>query len=115
MSNYNSFILHNSNSDTNDFLHSLESRLQDWQIEQAGKAVDFYIYYNKTYKEADLVEPIVISSDWDNIVIKIRESCKFQHKSYSTEKSYVHWISRFEKYLGSKNPAEVNEEDVKTS
>ena len=113
VSNYNSFILHNAGSDVSDFISSLEPQFQTWQLEQAEKAVNFYIYYIKTFKINKVIQPAEITTSWEDVIIKTRKSCKFQHKSYSTEKSYIHWIYRFEKYLNSKQPADVSENDVK--
>ena len=113
VSNYNNFILHNSSSDINDFLSSLKPELFDWQLEQAVKAVNYYNYYKKSFKGNTKTQAPEISESWEDIIIKAAKSCKFQHKSYSTEKSYIHWISRFERYLESKNPADVVEDDVK--
>ena len=45
--------------------------------------------------------------------MKFRESCKFQHKSYSIERSYLHWVQTFGGYLEKKDPDEVSETDVK--
>ena len=113
VSNYNNFILHNSGSDIKDFISSLESHFEDWQLEQAEKAVNFYKYYKNTFKKIKVVQTEEAFDCWEDVMIKVRKSCRFQHKSYSTEKSYIHWIGRFEKYLNSTNPSDASEKDVK--
>ena len=113
VSSYNNFRRHNCDSDINDFCTSLKPKFQDWQIKQAEKAINFYIYFRNTFKNTNSLARSECLSKWDNIILKIRGTCRMQHKSYSTEKSYIHWIKRFVKYLGNKNPSDSEENDVK--
>ncbi len=112
ISEYQSFKLHNSDSDLNDFLLNLSKRFESWQVNQAQKAVNLYKYYNNTYAE---IKPEIIHppDDWDKAITKAKELCRFQYKSLSTEKSYIYWIKSFQKYLSGKIPVDVNESDVK--
>ena len=113
VSNYNSYFLHHKGCNIRDFLDSLKSVYQEWQVEQAGKAINLYKYYKNTCID-ELPEKLNTSpSNWYDVRNKIKESCKYQHKSYSTEKSYLYWIKTFEKYLNGKNPDELYESDVK--
>ena len=112
VSQYNSFILHNRDSGISDFLNTLGKKAEIWQLDQARKAVNYYIFYKSNY-DKEKSKNISSPSNWDDIIILIKESCKFQYKSYSTEKSYLHWIRVFRKYLDGKNPSDVDESDVK--
>ena len=113
VSKWNSYLLHHRGCDNSDFFDSLKSGYQDWQVKQAVKAVDLYSYYKKTYAEKRSEDLKESPSNWEDIRNRIRESCKYQHKSYSTEKSYLYWIKVFKTYLDGKNIDELDETDVK--
>ncbi len=96
-----------------DYLDSISENYKDWQVIQAQKAVNMYKYYLAAYSigKKDIVVKTPIS--WNEVEAKLKESCKFQHKSYSTEKTCLYWVRTFGRYLENKEPGAVSEIEVK--
>jgi integron integrase len=69
---------------------------EDWQIEQAEDAVRIYLEFRKRSASSD--NTVSIPAD---ILERVREGLRLKHYAYRTEKSYVHWVERYLKYLGS--------------
>lgn len=42
----------------------------------------------------------------------VRESIRLRHLSYTTEKSYLHWIHRFVRFHGKRHPREMGEAEI---
>jgi len=107
---YKKINIQNSDQDYFDFL---SEKYQEWQIIQAQKAINLYKYYLNS--QTNRKDKLVVSApdSWDIVEEKIKESCKIQYKSYSTEKSYLHWTRTFRKYLNNKKPETVSELDLK--
>jgi len=38
---------------------------------------------------------------------RVRETLRFYHYAYNTEKSYVEWILKFIRFCGKKHPGEM--------
>jgi hypothetical protein len=42
----------------------------------------------------------------------VRESVRLRHLSYTTEKHYIHWIRRFIRFHGRRQPKEMGEPEI---
>ena len=113
ISKYNGYCKRYPQNNLPDYLDSLSDKYQDWQVVQAGKAVNLYKYYLAVHSDRKEIPAVEIPVSWIEREEKIRGSCKFQYKSYSTEKSYIYWIRTFGRYLDNKEPDTVSELDVK--
>ena len=86
-----------------DYLRDSGTR-EEWQVRQAYQAVKLYFYqYLKTRPSAEhpswLRMPAAALSNFDELIQKVREVIRIKHYSNKTEKTYTHWISRFNEYL----------------
>jgi integron integrase len=94
------------------FLTHLAKNHEDWQVEQADRALRLYGYFlskTKTEKngsEADL------SGDWKRLEDKTREALKLRHRSYSTEKTYILWLRQFRDFLNERDPLSLKGRDL---
>ncbi len=113
ISNYNTYVKISGKNSEQDFFDKLSKKHSDWQVVQAHKAVNLYKYYLSSYSNHKTEPVLVVSDSWDSVELKIQEFCKFQYKSYSTEKSYLYWVRTFGTYLKYKKPCSVTELDVK--
>ena len=43
----------------------------------------------------------------------VRDKVRFKHYSYSTERTYVHWIKHYIVFHGKKHPVETDRESVR--
>jgi integron integrase len=91
---------------------SIQEKIQPWQIAQAETAVRLYNRYFGTKEEIRPVAPATAMA----VEEKIRERMRLRHYSFSTERSYLDWYSRFHKYVssvrGKSVPSEWTSEDV---
>lgn len=87
------------------FLVNLEDKYESWQIEQARRSLLFYkLYLSKVENN---------NRTWNEIEKLVIEELRFQHKSYNTEKTYLHWIRDFVRYINDKTPNDVMQGDIK--
>lgn len=94
-------------------LSETESR-EDWQIRQAGNAIQIYIFqYLKSQHQKTpppwLKTDISINSFTD-LLQKTREALRIKHYSRRTEKTYILWIKRFYTYIAEthQSPKPIN-------
>ena len=44
----------------------------------------------------------------------VRDKIRFKHYSYSTEKTYVHWIKHYIFFHNKKHPVEMGKEEIES-
>ncbi len=110
---YNNYINNNSGNNLNQFLGSLTGQAEDWQILQAQKAILYFFRYQKIHSKHEIKTDLSSIDSWDTLLIKVKESCRFQHKSYNTEKAYLHWIRAFSNFMKQCDPSHLSENNVK--
>jgi len=89
------------------FLEDLgrSGRYEDWQIQQAGKAIRLYFAHflqDNTWRSA--AEPRITASPEGNINVAdtlrtVQMVLRAKHYSYRTEQTYLSWISGFLNYI----------------
>lgn len=91
---------------------SIQGKFQPWQIAQAESAVRLYNRYFGTKEESLPVAPATGGA----VEEKLKERMRLKHYSFSTERSYLDWYTRFHKYIssvrGKTDPSEWTSEDV---
>ena len=100
------------------FLTRLGQQFQDWQVDQARRAIQLHAYYKRRFvvpsapPGADAIDrPVAArSTAADSIAVLIR----LKHLSYRTEKIYLGWVSRFLVFVGPKAAEELGEGDLKS-
>lgn len=95
----------NNNVNQDIFLLWLQGKYEPWQIEQARQSLLFYKQYQSETEDE--------SKTWKQIEKEVREELRFQHKSYNTEKTYLHWLRDFIRYIDNKIPEHVKQKDIK--
>ncbi|MFH1080170.1 MAG: integron integrase [Pseudomonadota bacterium] len=97
------------------FLDDLQSRqhMEDWQVQQAGEAVQLYTAHFLGGNTADVkTAGGNISSETvgpNGVMAKMREAIRIKHYSYSTERSYLDWVKRFFEYTGKVKGGAIRE------
>ncbi len=105
-----SFANRNTYQDTDilirQFLDHLRIRAskEDWQIRQAHQAVQLYLFHFLKQRPAQerpmwLKMPANSFMSMSDLINRIRETIRIKHYSYKTEKTYIHWAVRLNKYL----------------
>jgi hypothetical protein len=88
-----------------EFIDSLqkERAIQDWQIRQADKAVRLYLVNFKgkiASDDASLSTPAdATNPDISQVMEEMKRSMRLKHYSYSTERTYLDWATRFFRYV----------------
>ncbi len=107
-----SFADRNTYQDTDiliqQFLDHLKMRAskEDWQIRQAHQAVQLYLFHYLKQRPIQERPPWLKMSansfmNISDLIRKIRETIRIKHYSYKTEKTYIHWVVRFNKYMNA--------------
>jgi integron integrase len=110
------------------FLEKLRSQnRQQWQCEQAEKAVRLYYSIIKTpdmgglkinaatgevEKQKPSDEPICCAT-WEKAIEEMASLIKVKHYAQSTFKNYIGWVSRFRKFLNDKVPTNLRSSDAR--
>ena len=91
------------NSKIEKFIDKLRAdpEVADWQVDQAGVAIEIYI---NQFLRADAA--VLSGSEMkkgvdaiNKIIDRLREAIRVKHYAYSTERSYIDWVKRFYGYL----------------
>ena len=96
-----------------------DQRYEDWQIRQAESAVRIYVrnFLNLNTQPVAQEKPAEQENksafSWQEATLKIKECMRIRHYSYSTEKTYIEWIERFQNYLEKNNVNDVQDDDVR--
>jgi site-specific recombinase XerD len=93
------------------FLTHLEKSRENWQVKQAEQALrrfDFFLAKKSSSSptKADNV-------GWEDILVKTRDVLRLKQMALNTEKTYLSWIRRFQRYLGAKPPQDLSFEDMR--
>jgi len=78
---------------------------EPWQLKQANNAVTLYHYHFRHHESG--AKRIVRADNRDELMAKVREWMRIRHYAKKTEKSYLHWISRFLHYAEASGEGEL--------
>jgi site-specific recombinase XerD len=82
-----------------EFLEAFESdpHISDWQIRQAGDAIRLYYFHYRGLKPAH-IQAAKTTESATALLKETTRLLRMKHYSYSTERTYLHWIKRFLDY-----------------
>ncbi|MDQ7786068.1 MAG: site-specific integrase [Thermodesulfovibrionales bacterium] len=101
-----------TNEQTAEFLSRLTKKHEDWQVQQADRALRLYGYF-LTRKQISEGEPSVDNQgDWKEIEEKMRQALRLRHRSYSTEKTYILWLRQFQGFFDGKHHNSLDGKDL---
>lgn len=94
------------------FLKHVAQSHEDWQVKQSDTALRLYQFYlaRHNQKEASMALP----QAWIQIREKMIEALRLRHRSQSTEKSYLVWLSQFSTFVNHLDPARLTAESLQT-
>lgn len=84
------------------FFQSLSKNedIEEWQIKQAKLAIDAYLdSQTESISSKNIARQI---KDPTKTINAIKTAIRLRHYSYMTEKTYIDWIKKFNRYLGEK-------------
>jgi hypothetical protein len=111
---YQFFRDSNPDKNTQVFLSGLDHSCQPWQVDQARRAIRYYHSFSDGIGHEDVTpEPAGAPISWVTVNIRSRDELRLQHKSYQTEKAYLSWLRRFERFLKSRPVTTLGGDDVR--
>jgi integron integrase len=76
---------------------SLQENAQEWQLEQAERAVRLYAVHFGG--EAPAGEGPPPAGGYEDCAARLKEALRLRHYAYTTERSYLDWFRRFHDYV----------------
>lgn len=95
------------------FLHHLSKKREDWQVDQASKAIKLYQFFEKRKEARSARQSSDSNSQWKAAAEDMRKMLRLMHRSYRTEKTYLSWVRRFYRFLGGQSPHSLESSHVK--
>jgi len=94
------------------FLNHLAKKHEDWQVQQADRALRLYGYFLTRIKRNADGSSGDMPDNWKKIEEKTREALRLRHRSYSTEKTYILWLRQFQGFINGKQPLYSEGKDI---
>lgn len=101
-----------TNEQNAEFLSRLAKKHEDWQVQQAERALKLYGYFLSRSQNKNAETAVAVSTDWQRLEERLREALKLRHRSYSTEKTYVIWLRQFKGFINGKYPNSLTGKDL---
>ena len=94
------------------FLNHLAKKHEDWQVQQADRALRLYGYFLSRRQRNEDGASGDMPDDWKKIEEKMREALRLRHRSYSTEKTYVMWLRQFQGFVNGRQPQSLDGKNI---
>jgi hypothetical protein len=78
-----------------EFLAKISKYREQWQVDQARKAIALYEYFQRRRKPAIKSTGDSYTAEWANAADDFRKMLRLKQRSYRTEQSYVGWLRSF--------------------
>ncbi len=101
-----------SNEQNTKFLNHLAKKHEEWQVQQAERALKMYGYFLSRSLNNSAGIAAAVPADWQKMGKKLSEALKLRHRSYSTEKTYILWLRQFRGFIKDKNPHSLEGKDI---
>ena len=91
-----------------------DEKIPDWQPRQADDALKLY-YFNYLGRGGAGTAPGLKSDEVPEALAEVKRLIRLRHYSYSTERTYLHWIGQFFSYAltEGKKPADLSSAEYK--
>jgi site-specific recombinase XerD len=91
----------------------LAHRCEDWQVQQARKAIELYRYVqNKSKNDTSKYNSEVSSEVWIKVADDMVKRLILKHRSYKTEKTHLNWLRDFCRFIGSAPPETITDQHL---
>jgi len=95
----------------NAYLHHCANQHEDWQVNQADESIRLYTYFLSISGDTPLL-PNPAMEDWSKFGSEMRRILRLRHRSLSTERTYMHWLRHFYRFIKGKAPSQLDSQDV---
>lgn len=95
------------------FLDSLGHRYEDWQVNQARKAIELYRFLQSKSNTQYFKEGSKTFSDaWKNAADEMVKLLRLKQRSYRTEQTYLGWLRDFYRFIGGRAPETIDDKHL---
>ena len=94
------------------YLKHLASDHEDWQVEQARKALNLYCYFLDKSGKSVVSHSASANLSWQQAIDQMVKAMRLKHLSYRTEQTYLTWMRSFYSFLNGTSPWQLESRDV---
>ena len=102
-----------SDETVQEFLAKISKYREQWQVDQARKAISLYGYFQRRRKPAIKSTGDSYSAEWANAADDFRKMLRLKQRSYRTEQIYIGWLRSFYRFVKPLPPDSLNESHIK--
>ena len=84
-----------------------------WQVKQAVEAIRIYLYYTNQPKNTLISADRNIKAQWKSVASEMVNMLRLKQLSVQTEKTYMHWLRDFYRFVQGKSPYLIDNSHVK--
>jgi integron integrase len=95
------------------YLKYLSKKHEDWQVDQAARAIKLYEFHKSRQERAETNQNIGKDAQWKAAAEDMRKMLRLMHRSHRTEKTYLGWVRRFYRFLDGQSPHRLDSSHVK--
>jgi integrase len=95
----------------NAYLKHASNVYEDWQLKQADESIRLYTYFLSVSDDTPLLDRPALE-DWSIFGKEMKRVLRLRQRSLRTERTYMHWLRRFYRFLKGKPPAQLDSQDV---
>ena len=95
------------------FLRQLGKNYDEGQVQQAKDAVRLFLYYRSRQNQNHDDSCKQCLREWDNVTQEMVKVLRLKHRSLRTEKTYLLWLRKFQRFAENKPPTKVDGSDVR--
>ncbi|MDY6839821.1 MAG: integron integrase [Thermodesulfobacteriota bacterium] len=99
--------------DIDRYLKHLSKHREDWQVKQAGEAIQLYLFYTRRKDLKPIWGEMDGNAQWAAAAEEMRKMLRLKHRSIRTEKAYLGWVRRFYLFVHGNAPYSLNSTHVK--
>jgi len=99
--------------DIDRYLKFLAKRREDWQVKQAGEAIELYLFFRRKKQATRNGKLPDVNEQWKSVVDDMKKMLRLKHLSFRTEQTYLGWIRRFYRFLNGQPPNTLDSTHVK--
>lgn len=97
----------------NDFLSQLSKHSPQWQVVQAGEAIQLFLYFKRRKNIEEKNTDISVEEEWKLHADDLTRMIRLRQLSVSTEKTYLTWLRSFYRFVPGKRPKELGGTEFK--
>ncbi len=94
------------------YLKHLATNHEDWQVEQACKALNLYCYFLDKSGKLVVSHSASANLEWQQAINQMVKAMRLKHLSYRTEQTYLTWMRSFYSFLNGTSPWQLESRDV---